>query len=384
MFYKAIAIVGIFFVSGLWASWGPFKKSELEVNIAKITKKCASLPKQKSIEEDILYTLSIHLTWQNRLRIFFDREIKEQPRLARVSLDGYILENIRPFDLEVIMALTDVRAGRYLVTPKPQKFKSAQTLYIQRSCTEFSCTLLDGDKVKTLVRYNGAKPCSDALCASKDIFGSQEGPLILWAYLKYKTNLSPFSDVGADPKGLRLQDLKTILLALELVPYHLRSSTLKDSGFFRFKRGKTLKVYAGRGVIANARGALFDLFEESGFESNISTIIHELGHRAQSALKEASTDADGWNAVAGWEQIPGNVEPNPRSILLPSEEYRNPNTDGWITPYSRTNPGEDFAESFLHYRFNPKTLQEVSPQRFAYMRDRVFNGIDYSADPCAN
>ena len=54
-----------------------------------------------------------------------------------------------------------------------------------------------------------------------------------------------------------------------------------------------------------------------------------------------------------------------------------------ISVYAQTNPFEDFAETYALYRLDPTRLKALSSARYTYMRDRVFDGIEYTQDPCS-
>ena len=45
-----------------------------------------------------------------------------------------------------------------------------------------------------------------------------------------------------------------------------------------------------------------------------------------------------------------------------------------VTPYASVSPWEDFAETYAYYALHPRRLEEVSPEKHAFMRDRVFSG----------
>jgi len=50
------------------------------------------------------------------------------------------------------------------------------------------------------------------------------------------------------------------------------------------------------------------------------------------------------------------------------------------TSYAGTNSAEDFAESFFIYVMYPSYLRNCCPERYTFMMDKVFNGIEYSED----
>jgi hypothetical protein len=99
-----------------------------------------------------------------------------------------------------------------------------------------------------------------------------------------------------------------------------------------------------------------------------ATTIHEIGHCTQYYL-------------LGVGPILGKLQAN--TIGTPgwtSISWTSPVTDGlkswngFVSDYARTNDREDFAESVEFYWMAPDELLRVSPAKFAFMRDKVFEG----------
>lgn len=82
------------------------------------------------------------------------------------------------------------------------------------------------------------------------------------------------------------------------------------------------------------------------------TLVHEVGHNVYYNMGEQK--------ISSWEQISSNSAP---------KQY--------VSNYARTNVREDFAESYATFVRDPILLQEVSPQKFAFMKLQVFGGREY-------
>jgi hypothetical protein len=52
--------------------------------------------------------------------------------------------------------------------------------------------------------------------------------------------------------------------------------------------------------------------------------------------------------------------------------------NGFVSNYARTNHREDYAETCVYYWLDPDKLRKVNPEKFAYMRDKVFGTISSS------
>ena len=88
-----------------------------------------------------------------------------------------------------------------------------------------------------------------------------------------------------------------------------------------------------------------------------ATIVHEVGHTV---------------AFANDRRVQ-----NAFSATFWSTGERDLARGGTVTSYALLDPAEDFAESFLHYRYNPARMAQVAPVRYAWMRDHVFGGREF-------
>jgi hypothetical protein len=82
------------------------------------------------------------------------------------------------------------------------------------------------------------------------------------------------------------------------------------------------------------------------------TLVHEVGHNVFYNMGEHN--------ISTWEQISANSAP-----------------DGYVSNYARTNMREDFAESYAAYVQDPALLQEVNPQKYAFLKQSAFGGREY-------
>jgi hypothetical protein len=88
-----------------------------------------------------------------------------------------------------------------------------------------------------------------------------------------------------------------------------------------------------------------------------ATVVHEVGHTvafAQEYRLQRAFDRAFW---------PGGERD--RRLGKPA------------TLYALTNPQEDLAETFLHYRYNAEWLVRASEPRYDWMRDHVFGGREF-------
>jgi len=77
----------------------------------------------------------------------------------------------------------------------------------------------------------------------------------------------------------------------------------------------------------------------------------------------------GWH----WGQPPGNPPP-PKWTL-----YSNP-PENAPTDYAKTDPLEDMCDSAMLYMYDPQKLKNESPGRYEFLRDQVFEGVEYGSE----
>jgi hypothetical protein len=81
---------------------------------------------------------------------------------------------------------------------------------------------------------------------------------------------------------------------------------------------------------------------------------------------EATTELYQHNNGWGWYQPPGKWQ------------YFGLPTDPPPTNYATTDPAEDYCESTMLYVYDPERLKTTSPERYNYIRDYVFGGVEYA------
>ncbi len=340
--------------------------------------KCVSVPSNEEMKAEINQMLQERQqkpnpNWKERFQSLFGKTLPTTANLKEVQLDGLKMTNLNPYDLEVISRLTmhnDASRSLWKDEYPVEQTQVNGAVKIQRKCLTSTCQSRKLEKPFDLTSFNSAPNCSDAGCAAQKIFGKEKGTKILWAYLKYGTNLSPYSDVNADSKGFDDGTLKAILAATAAVPEHLHAAAVRDSGFYRFKKGMTLAMYGdGGSTIANAAGAVFDSIDEFSFSEKVYIFTHELGHRAAYQDNDDLDDSEEWHKATGWK-------------VRSDKSTSNKSQKGWVSGYSKTNPREDFAEVYSLYRFDPRRLKKISPERYQFMKEKVFRGIEYDQDLC--
>lgn len=103
------------------------------------------------------------------------------------------------------------------------------------------------------------------------------------------------------------------------------------------------------------------------------TVTHEFGHVAQYSITGKAVTGAVIDVLARGTPIFSNV--SWLSPLLSGIRSHN----GFVSNYAKKNVREDFAESVEFYWINPDELLRVSPDKFNFIRDRVFNQLSSPA-----
>lgn len=92
---------------------------------------------------------------------------------------------------------------------------------------------------------------------------------------------------------------------------------------------------------------------DKGQEQMKNTLTHEVGHQTYAKfLPESDRQA--------WEKLSGDRAQTE-----------------CVNEYARTDQFEDFAVSYRAYVRDPRSLKQVSPEKYEFMRDKVFEGREY-------
>lgn len=93
-------------------------------------------------------------------------------------------------------------------------------------------------------------------------------------------------------------------------------------------------------------------------ETELAVLCHEIGHSAFNNMSFEDT--------VKWTEL--HVE---------SVNIYNETGFGFVSNYAHTNLFEDFAESYSTYITNPDLLKFFSPEKYEFMKENLFNGVEY-------
>ncbi len=216
-------------------------------------------------------------------------------------------------------------------------------------------------------RTNGklSPSCNKLLCLMEATYGVNSGPRIL--YLADKYNVMAGSHALADAQGpLTSTELDTLISTLKDLPTAI-SSTKKTPSWNDGVTNALLFMYQKDGGEAAATYGNKDIKVYDFWRTRLSVsgqkraIFHEYAHSVADA--KGFNDNPEWLKLGNWKMVKGKMTSvDPHSI----------------SGYGHESPTEDFAETMTSYRYSPERLKKLAPEKYAFMKNRVFYGIEYS------
>ena len=103
--------------------------------------------------------------------------------------------------------------------------------------------------------------------------------------------------------------------------------------------------------------------------SALRVLYHEVGHHYDfTPNRILHSEREDFKKLSGWKVVQYHKQGKLR------RDWKAERQDNFMRPYSSGSPREDFADSLAAYRLFPEMLKRIAPQKFAYMRKKVFQG----------
>jgi hypothetical protein len=230
-------------------------------------------------------------------------------------------------------------------------------------------TLLTHDKEFNEPQKTYSSQCTKVDCVAKELFGERTGLQLLFMLSRFGYNGSHLRVANADP--WTSEELDSVLLTLSDLPQELISTAplAYNHQLVHFNREKEAEIPKAKRAFANERIYVYGLWNQQSPAIRRYTLFHEIGHNAGTRLKLDSSAP--WYQAAGW--------------LKSGNSWNRPNHDLVISKYAENDPGEDFAESFAAYRYNPERLKQVNPAVYQLLKSQVYTKSEYTRDDsCQN
>lgn len=188
--------------------------------------------------------------------------------------------------------------------------------------------------------------CSTVLCAVDSIWGPEVGRKLLYMKIKHGYNGSEYANSRSDRFTSR--ELDKVLITLGDLPPHMQR--IGRNGNQRLVPAPPGVVHPGNPLaVGDAAITLYQGWRSNSDYIQQYTLFHEYAHN----LGDLNRDID---RTAEWREL----------------------ATCQVSNYGNTNQVEDFAESVMAYRYNGQGLKENCPDKFDLIKNRVFNGIEYT------
>lgn len=208
--------------------------------------------------------------------------------------------------------------------------------------------------------YKIGAECDKVLCAMEKIWGREYSVKLLYMKLKHNFNSSELAFENAD--RFSNSEFNDVLVGLEDLPPSLIPLGAGNQPLTHFKRGYTLKQYSNT-TLANAVVMIFDPWDKKSNLTRQYTLFHEMSHNVSSKLRDMDESPE-WLNMSGWVKKGDDWSSSPSACQ--------------VSQYGTTNPWEDFAETLSAFRYNGVQLRNKCPQKFDFVKNKVFKGIDYT------
>ena len=257
-------------------------------------------------------------------------------------------------------------------------------------------------------RVNMRSRCKKVICAVKEKFGDSRGPKLLYILQKFGLNGSHITYTPSQAWSER--ELDHVLRGLNDLPPGFLPTDERIKPLTRYPSGcVNPDHYYGpsKCVKAISNIEFYDcLWDQPSPGLNATaTTVHEVGHRVHFNMSYWSLRR--WKNLSGWtEQTRYVTKRRPTGRVTPLTRYsrgcHRPRSDGgsysgsyetvrervteevhddnacFISDYSKSNWKEDFADTFRAYRYDANRLKRTCPRKYNYMRDHVFEGIEFT------
>ena len=192
-----------------------------------------------------------------------------------------------------------------------------------------------------------ATTCKKVLCFLKEIFGDDLGPRLLYIIQKYGLNGSHLAFHRADK--WKVHELDILLQGLEDLPNDLLP--IQKNRPLVLQR---IRLDGKCTFVANSELRFFGCGLWYSEMSRLITFIHELGHYVGGAGAPSGSPlhssplsiSSQWKTLSGW-QVKGKDQ----------VQWGFSQDACFFSEYAKTDPWEDFAESFAAYRYLPSEFQ---------------------------
>lgn len=239
--------------------------------------------------------------------------------------------------------------------------------------------------------------CPNLACVINRMHGKREddkyGEVYLFWYLKAGRPIKVETGEGSLEEYLFQDDeLELLWLSAWLLQGINQPSTWNY--IYRFRHGHVLtrspqacgQASSGSGHIWLADNCLIssnssgiDRIRAFGYES----VIHEMGHHVDFSARTGYASWYGHSHKSNWLEFSAwskGDTVDPQTGLVVRRGWSPKITSNFMRSYGKNSPEEDFAEAVGYFRTDPTGFRETAPKKYAYIKEKIFKGRDYSPE----
>ena len=222
------------------------------------------------------------------------------------------------------------------------------------------------NQINLQTKYSINPGCKKVKCALDKIWGEEFGSKLLYILMRHHFNASELAYANSD--RFTPKELDDVIMGLEDLPNSFKplgQSTFRSfQRLAHFKRG-AVSPFDDSKTYANSVVMLFDMWSKQKSEERQYTVFHELSHNISFSLGKLDESSE-WLALSSWVKVGDNWK-KAKSACMASR-------------YGSVNPDEDWAESVSAYRYNSVNFKNRCPEKYNYLKEVVFKGIEYTSD----
>ncbi len=241
-------------------------------------------------------------------------------------------------------------------------------------------TFKDSDKITSFFnqinfekKFKINQDCTNVECAVAKIWGKELGLKLLYFATRYKFSPSEYTNVNRS--RWTIDEVNDVLITFEDLPqsfYDFTALNKLPGEMNHYKRGERLSSHSET-TYAWSAVTVYDAWTKIPHYARQLLLFHELAHNLPNIINRSQglDESDEWLELGGWIK---DYDDQPFYEIKKIDPAK---THTFLSIYSKQNPVEDFAESATAYRYIPNILQKKAPAKYAFIKDKIFNSIEF-------
>ena len=283
---------------------------------------------------------------------------------------------------------------------KPQVSKNVKGFILKGSEKELELAKLMLGAKPPKEWTTSAKGCSTIQCAFEKMLKSKDAAMEIFNFSAksgYALSLDQTINQGKANQVWSPREIREMSAAASKMPKglqtlpHLKIINRMADGYRKSFHSGGVAAYASPAISGykSAELVMYDgalrgaitkgsAYEQASWPQEV--LIHEICHhhdfKGFYATNEGTMTTEqrgsSFSALSGWKEKVGK---NGESTWTHSS------TAQFVSSYASTQPAEDYAETCVNYILHPDKLEKAAPSKYAYMKNKIFPGVEYKGKP---